>query len=236
MRCSSGNRGEPVATHRLLALLIILGSLGCSVLPKSSAKSDFFLLTALEPAPTAATAAAPSILLGPVVLPEYLDRPELVTRLASNQLRVEELEQWAEPLRDSFPRILTQNLATLLGSGRVQRLSRTEPSRPDLVVSVEVRRFEKTSGGTVELTAHWTIRDGEGDTERLRRETRLSYAAAGKNTQAAVASMSYALATLSREIAGGVQRVARGQASADDASKALGSAGSLGTRQSARGP
>jgi uncharacterized lipoprotein YmbA len=182
------------------------------VLPKS-AKSDFFLLTALETAPTAAPTAAPSVLLGPVVLPEYLDRPELVTRLASNQLRLEDLELWAEPLRASFPRTVEQNLATLLGSSRVQHRPWTGPSPPDVVVSVEVRRFEKTSGGKVELAASWAIYDGTGETERLRRETRLSYAAPGPSTQAAVASMSQAVAALSREIARGVLCLASEQAS-----------------------
>jgi uncharacterized lipoprotein YmbA len=197
------------------ALLVVLGSIGCrAVLPKS-ARSDFFLLTALEPAPaTASTAAAPTVLLRPVVLPEYLDRPELVTRLASNQLRLEELEQWAEPLRESFPRTVEQNLATLLGSSRVQRRPWGGAAPPDVVVLVEVRRFEKTSRGSVELEARWTIYDGTGENEQLRRETRLSYAAGEPSTRAAVASMSEAVAALSREIAGGVRCLARGQANA----------------------
>jgi uncharacterized protein len=190
------------------ALLLILGALGCaSVLPRS-AKSDFFVLTALEPT---GERAAPSILLAAVMLPEYLDRPELVTRLASNQLRVNDLELWAEPLRDSLPHAVEQNLSALLGS-RVRRRIWTVPSPPDLLVAVEVRRFEKTSAGKVELAARWTISDGKGESEQLRRETSLSYAA-GPSTQAAVASMSAALAALSREIAADVRRLAGAQAS-----------------------
>jgi uncharacterized lipoprotein YmbA len=173
------------------------------------------LLTVLEPAATAAPAkAAPLVLLGPVALPEYLDRPELVTRLSSNQLRIEDLELWAEPLQDSFPRTIQQDLAALLGGGRVQRLPWTGPSPPNMVVSVEVRRFERTAAGRVELAARWVIRDGRGETEWLCRDTHLSYVASGSRTQAAVASMSEAVAALSREIALGVQRLARDQASA----------------------
>jgi uncharacterized lipoprotein YmbA len=210
-----------VATSRWPALLIVLGALGCrSVLPRS-AKSEFFLLTALEPAPRTATATAtspapavadPHILLGPVALPDYLDRPELVTRLASNQLRVDDLELWAEPLRASIARTITQNLTTLLGSDRVQRGPWTRSSPPDLIVSVEVRRFERALGGKVELAARWTIHDGSGQTKRLQRETLLSYAPAPTpSTQTAVAAMSAAVAALSREIATGLRRVAHGQ-------------------------
>jgi uncharacterized lipoprotein YmbA len=176
-------------------------ALGCgAVLPKSD-RSDFFVLTALE-ALAGTGAGAPSVLLGPVVLPAYLDRRELVTRLGSNQLRAEELELWAEPLRDSVPRALQRDLEVLLGAGRVQRLPWTMPTPPEVAVAVELRRFERTSSGRVELEAYWTI--SERQTERTRRQTRLSLPA-GASTQAAVASMSEGLAGLSREIAAALQ-------------------------------
>jgi uncharacterized lipoprotein YmbA len=203
-----------VAHRRLPVLLILLGTLGCRALLPKSAKTDFFLLTVPGPSARAAPAAAsPSVMLGPVALPEYLDRPELVTRLASNQVRVEDLELWAEPLRDSFPRTVQENLATLLGGSRVQHLPWSGESPPDLVVSVEVGRFEKTAGGHVELSARWMICDGRGE-KCLRRATSLSYVINGTTTQAAVASMSEALTALSREIAGEVQRLAHDQANA----------------------
>jgi hypothetical protein len=88
----------------------------------------------------------------------------------------------------------------------------TSSSPPDLIVSVEVRRFERTPGGTVELAARWTIYDGNDQTKRLQRETLLSYAPGRKpSTQTAVATMSAAVAALSREIATGLQYVAHGQ-------------------------
>jgi len=186
--------------------LVLVLALGCrTVLPKSDTTA-FFVLTAVEPAPAASSTAEPSVLLGPVVLPGYLDRRELVTRLGSNQLRAEELELWAEPLRDSLPRTLEHDLAALLGAGRVQRLPWTASAPPAIAVAVELRRFDRTSGGQVEMEALWTISDGRA-TSRLRRETRLSLPA-GATTQTAVATLSQALATLSREIATAVQGAA----------------------------
>jgi uncharacterized lipoprotein YmbA len=185
------------------ALLAVLTTAACSaVLPKSD-PSEFYLLTTLEPAPAAAapSAGAPSVLVAAVVLPRYLDRRELVTRLASNQLRVEDLELWAEPLRDSVPTTIEHDLATLLGEERVARLPWTAPTPADLVLSIDLRRFEKTSRRTVELEATWKIADGRGGAVRVRRATRLSLAIGAEGTQAAVRSMSDALATLSREIA-----------------------------------
>jgi uncharacterized lipoprotein YmbA len=191
-----------VALCRSFALVL---ALGCgAVLPKSE-KSAFFVLTALEPAPATSTASVPSVLLGPVVVPAYLDRRELVTRLGSNELRAEELELWAEPLRDSLPRTLEYDLAALLGAGRVQRLPWTAPAPPAIAVAVELRRFERTAAGQVEVEADWTVSERRG-AGRVRRQTRLSLPA-GASTQTAVASLSQALATLSREIANAVQQV-----------------------------
>jgi uncharacterized lipoprotein YmbA len=188
----------------LLAGLLFSASSCGSLLPRSPS-SSFYLLTAAEPPAAARPPAAPSVLLGPVALPAYLDRHELVTRLASNQVRVEDLELWAEPLRDSVPRTLERDLMTALGDGTVQRSPWTGAAPPEVAVSVEIRRFEKTSVRTVELAASWTIREGGSGTVRMRRDTSLSIATEA-STQAAVVAMSDALAALSREIAGGLRQ------------------------------
>jgi uncharacterized lipoprotein YmbA len=181
-----------------------------SVLPKS-AESHFFVLSGLDTAsrgePVGQPRPSPSVLLGPVTLPTYLDRRELVTRLASNQVRVEDLELWAEPLRDAVPRTLERDLGALLGEGTVQRLPWTAAAPPALVATVDVRRFEKTANRTVELTASWTIADGRAGAVRARRDTHLTMPVAAPGTQAAVRALSDALAGLAREIVEGMRAI-----------------------------
>ena len=186
---------------------VLLGSCG-SLLPKSP-PSDFYLLTAAEPpAHISPPPLAPPVLLGTVRLPPYLDRRELVTRLASNQLRVEDSELWAEPLRDSVPRTIERDLATLLGDGRVQRLPWTASTPPALVIAVEIRRFEKTSRRTVDFAAGWTIAEGGGGAVLMRRDTTLSREMTAPGTQVAVVAMSDALTALSRDIVAGLHQLA----------------------------
>jgi uncharacterized lipoprotein YmbA len=195
-----------VSSLRWLLGWLILAA-GCrTVLPRSE-RSEFFLLTPVDAGAAAPAAGAPSVLLGPVVLPEYLQRRELVTRVGANQVREEELELWAEPLRDSLPRTLERDLAALLGRGRIRRGPWTGQTPPELAIAVDIRRFERTSGGQVELVADWAVSDGTAASERLHQQTRLILPA-GKTTQAAVASLSRALAMLSREIAQGIEQVA----------------------------
>jgi uncharacterized lipoprotein YmbA len=197
----AGRTSVLLASLRLLLLLLSLAAAACaSVLPKP-AKSEFFVLSALEPPAAAPAPAIPSVLLGQVVVPSYLDRRELVTRLASNQLAVADLELWAEPLRDSVPRTIARDLGAVMGEGRVARLPWTAPQPADLVVSIELLRFEKTTRQTVELEATWLIADGRDGARSTRRSTRLSLGVGAPGTEAAVRVMSDALARLSRTIA-----------------------------------
>lgn len=52
--------------------------------------------------------------IGPVKIPEYLNQPEIVTRITPNELSLDEFAKWAEPLEDSFSHTLAENLSSLL--------------------------------------------------------------------------------------------------------------------------
>src|SRR5512147_597677 len=52
--------------------------------------------------------------IGPVKIPEYLNQPEIVTRLTQNEVRVDEFAKWAEPMEDNISRALAENLSSLI--------------------------------------------------------------------------------------------------------------------------
>lgn len=58
-------------------------------------------------------------LLLPVRVPEYLDRDALLMPVGQAGLQALPGWRWAEPLRESVPRVLREDLATLLGASRV---------------------------------------------------------------------------------------------------------------------
>ncbi len=55
-----------------------------------------------------------SIGIGPVKIPEYLDRSGIVTQVTLHELMVGDLNKWAEPLEENLPRVLADNLSSLL--------------------------------------------------------------------------------------------------------------------------
>ena len=60
----------------------------------------------LSPLPRGQQVSAPDkplvIGIGPVELPPYLDRPQIVSRPDANRIALAEFDRWAEPLASSF--------------------------------------------------------------------------------------------------------------------------------------
>ena len=91
--------------------------------------------------------------VGPVELPEYLDRPQIVTRMANSELRLADDRRWTESLRGNFTRVLSDGLSTALGTTDVHTFP-WWPSQPiDYQVIAKVPRFEGDTSGNVTLVA-----------------------------------------------------------------------------------
>ena len=192
-------------TFLTAALAISLA--GCATLSAQPDPSRFFTLSSLSPdeQSTGARVQGISLGIGPVTLPGYLDRQEIVTRIAQNQIRLSEHDRWAEPLDEGVARVLSQNLASLLRAERITSYPWPIDRRPVYHVEIELLRFETDSGQEAHLAARWTLRHmGKKDTVRYR-ETHLTRTAKTRTTAASVAALSEALAGLSREIAEAVE-------------------------------
>lgn len=168
--------------------------------------SAYYVLAPVPP-PAAEPPLAVSIGIGPVTIPGYLDRLQIVTRLGDNELAVSEVDRWGEPLGGSVARTLEANLRALLAGSRYVEYPWYPSEAPDFAVAVDVRRFEVDSSGTVVLDATWRLmRDGtqiEGGGPRIEEPS------AAPGQAAAVAAQSRALGRLSAEIASAVRRAGR---------------------------
>lgn len=98
--------------------------------------------------------------VGPVKIAEYLNRPQMISRIRANEIQVQEFHRWAEPLKDSLPRVLAQNISWLLTSDLVFAFPWSSSVKPDYQVTVDVLRLDGRPGGDVWLEALWTLYDG----------------------------------------------------------------------------
>jgi uncharacterized lipoprotein YmbA len=180
---------------------------GCSVLSPQPDRSEFFILTSVSD--SAGMGAKPgsaspysqlTIGVGPVDFPDYLRRLPVVMRVAPNRIDLSDERRWAEPLDKNFVRVLSENLAALLDTQRIEKYPWSLRTNVDYQVEIDVQRFETTSDGQTQLIANWIIRDGHGG--KILYASRTTAAEpAGPDGVSASAALSGDLATLSKEIA-----------------------------------
>jgi len=183
------------ASALVMAVFVTVG-FGCGTSPPPR----FFTL-ASEPPASAAAAIAPvlTIAVGPVTVPELVDRPQFVLRSAPNAVEIAELARWAAPLKSEIPRVIADHLARLIDGARTwSSAQRASSGLPDYRVLVDIQRFEMTPGEGAMLQALWTVRARDGAPVSGRS---VVTEPAGAGYDDLVAAHSRALASVSRDIA-----------------------------------
>lgn len=194
-------RLDPYVLTVLALSSVLVGLAGCA---GSSAPVRLYVLTPAPEARVAPLGAAvpggPALGVGPVRLPGLLDRPQIVTRRGADEIDEAEFHRWGEPLADSVPRILAENLAALRKTERVTLFAWDPAPAVQHQVVVDVMRFDGAMGGDVVLDARWRILATDGKELAANRSV-LTQPTDSTGYPAVVAAMSRALAALSREIA-----------------------------------
>jgi len=155
----------PRSRHgRAAAIVLAIAAGGCALLNGPTAQAPRFYVLTPAPPPTEPRPSRRLVIgLGPVQLPPYLDRPEMVARVAPNQITFDDLNRWGEPLKDNLVRVLAANLDEQLDLLRVVPYPWYKDTPMDYAVSVAVGRFEPQPDGHVMLIAHWRINESSGD-------------------------------------------------------------------------
>jgi len=201
----------PLRPIRLLFFPLLLVSLAAC---GESKPVHLYVLTAVAEKTGTPLAPGIPIVVGPITLPKYLDRPQIVARIATNSLDQSEFEQWGGDLNDNVTRVLAANLSALLGTDRV--LIYPPKAAAEYQVTVDVTKFEQDVDGSVVLSAFWSIVNANTDKIVLR--VRSNYnggtvasvagGSAGRQAyDAVVAAMSHDLEALSRDIAAAITKL-----------------------------
>ena len=150
--------------------------------------------------------------IGPISLPRYLDRSQIVSRSSGNQVDLAEFDRWSEPLHESFTRVLAGNLGTLLPTDDILIYpNRGSADETFYQLKMEVTRFDGRRDGEVTLEARWIV-VGQRNRKVLP-QARSLYTApvAGNDYAGYVAALNRTMEKLSREIADKVRVAVKGQ-------------------------
>lgn len=175
----------------------------------SSAPSRFYTLNSLKPAETVQQPAGEKIntivRIGPVDIPDYLDRPQIVTRTGQSELAIAEFDRWGGSLRNDVSRVLIENLSSIFIAGGVTVVPWKQFAPGAYRVPLTITRLDVTPGGSLYLKAQFSIIDKDGKTVAVIKETSISKPVDGTGYNVVVTAISDALAELSREVADSVR-------------------------------
>ncbi len=182
----------------LLFCCFLAGLAGCG----KSKPSTFYLLTSLSASEATAvqSEAQAEVSVGPVRLPSYLDRKQLLLRSGENELILREYNRWGEPLQENFQRVLIENLSLLLVTSQVYDYDSHNLKEVDFQLRIDVNRFDVNDDGQATFIAFWTIDDSRGD-KLLRKKTTLTTESQSLESADMVNALNQMVADFSTELA-----------------------------------
>jgi uncharacterized lipoprotein YmbA len=191
----------------LITVAVAASLAGCS----SSPASRFYTLTPLvlhetKPSPPVASGEV-SVSIAPVEIPDYLDRPQMVTRDGQNELRLAEFDRWGGSLGENVSSVLAENLGLLLNSESVHVFPRARAEKSDFKLNVRIMRLDCIPANQVLLKAQWTLFSGAEGKDVATRISTFSERLADSKYETMAAAVSRTIEQLSREIAGVIRGV-----------------------------
>ncbi len=184
-----------------IACVGVLSVLGCG----TSQPSHFYLLRAMSPASDAGLsetkASSRSLGLGPVTLPRYLDRPQIVTKAGTHEVELAEFHKWAEPLQENVADVLQENLSILLSTDRIVQYPWKQSNPFDYQLSLEVLQFDGIKSQEAVLKVRWMLTGEDGAKVIHQKTSQFSEILRGPDYEDLVEAMSRMLDSLSKEIA-----------------------------------
>ena len=142
-----------------------------------------------------------SVGIGPVHLPEYLNRPQIVTRTGRYKLDVAEFDRWAAPLDAVFSRVLAENLSILLKTDRIYIYPWDTSRSLDYQVPIEIIQLDGNVPGDADLLVRWSLLKEGKETRIIQKKFHSGKPIAGQGYSGLVTAMSLELVDFSREIA-----------------------------------
>ena len=135
-------------TLGITILLVLLAACG------SSPRSNYYLLTTdVSEAPRGDS---PSLGIGPIAIPDYLNRNGMVYSREGNQLSVSSTDRWAEPLDSGIKRTLAVNLASQLDTQDIRYFPWDTDKAPDYGVSVNLLQLDANHQRAL-IAAEWKV-------------------------------------------------------------------------------
>lgn len=153
---------------------------------------------------------APILAIGPLRVPDYLKRTQMVRRGQGAEVIVDDFNRWAEPLDEAIHRTIASNVDGLLDNAVVIAFPYGSMLDADYRLHGRIDRLDADRSGIAILDIQWGIGDSKGMTVVASRRTRYAAGVTRQGDPAAMAeAISDTIEQLSRDIATELDAIVR---------------------------
>jgi uncharacterized lipoprotein YmbA len=191
-----------IAAGWLVALSVALAA--CVGTP--APREQYFTLSSPNPGVAPPASDSPAIYVGPVTVPEAVDRTAMVLRTSPNQVDVSDQYSWVEPLRNAIPRVIGEVLSRELGTSRVLTSRAASATPVDFRVAIEVQQFDSSLADGATIDAVWSVKGVANGKSRNGRSV-VHEAPASAGPAGVAAAHSNALERVGKEIAEAIRQL-----------------------------
>tara|TARA_R110002049_G_scaffold225521_1_gene397482 strand:+ start:94033 stop:94656 length:624 start_codon:yes stop_codon:yes gene_type:complete len=142
--------------HHIAILLVFFPIISSCSISGTTRPAHFYVLDATA-TPSAGELSGLRLGVGPILIPGYIDRPQIVTKSESAKLHYAEYERWAEPMDKMFTRILTQNITLATGSNNIISHPWSASANLNNELTAKIIKFENNINGDALLAVQWQL-------------------------------------------------------------------------------
>ncbi|MDD5482544.1 MAG: PqiC family protein [Kiritimatiellae bacterium] len=190
---------------RIIAGLVFIAALpGCLSVANTPVPRFYALRAADDGKNTRKFDIAPETIIGvsPVKIPEYMDRPQIVTHNQDGTLSFAQFDRWGESLDAALSRVLTENLSVMLPRANIEMLPGNAAVPLKYQVLVNVTRLECQLDGEMVFAAQWSVINPAEEKLALMKKSLFRHAIAPHDYRGLAGALSAVCESLSAEIAG----------------------------------
>lgn len=192
-------------TQGIKATVVACLALALTACLGTSPPSRFFGLVPMSGTLATSESSEAMIGIGPISIPDYLKRPQIVTRGSGNEFIVREYDRWVERPDDAIPRLLATNIDMLSPT----LVAVAMPYQAEVGIGYRmigrILRFDTDASGLAVLEMNWGFAKRGESIETSRRARCTAQATNPDDPSAIVAALQQALENCSRDLASALE-------------------------------
>jgi len=140
-------------------------------------------------------------LVGPVDIPQYLDRPQIVTQDDKGMVNIAQFDRWGESLDAGIMRLIIEDLHLMLPGATFETFPCNYAIPLNYQIIVEIQQLRGNLKGDLLLVAQWSIINANTQKMLFTKRSELSRQVSPNNYSGLADALSKSVSSLSGEIA-----------------------------------